>query len=75
MMAGDMLGVGASAIRDWRQHEVAIVQTMTAMRSDSPIVHREVAVMLPPNGSRLSCDALKKDSLPNLRAPSASRAC
>jgi hypothetical protein len=28
-----------------------------------------------PNGSRLSCGALKKDSFPNLRAPSASSAC
>src|SRR5467141_4114039 len=28
-----------------------------------------------PNESRLSCDALKKDSLLNLRAPSASSAC
>src|SRR5438445_10198482 len=27
-----------------------------------------------PNGSRLSCGALKKDSFPNLRAPSASSA-
>ena len=59
-MAGDMLGVGASAIRDWRQHEVAIVQTMTAKRSDSAIVHRAVAVMWLSNGSRLSCGALKK---------------
>ncbi len=29
----------------------------------------------PPNGSRLSCGALKKDSFHNLRAPSASSAC
>jgi hypothetical protein len=28
-----------------------------------------------PNGSRLSCGALKKDSFRNLRAPSASSAC
>ncbi len=28
-----------------------------------------------PNGSRLSCGALKKDSFLNLRAPSASSAC
>src|SRR5882762_1037239 len=28
-----------------------------------------------PNGSRLHCGALKKDSFPNLRAPSASSAC
>ena len=28
-----------------------------------------------PNGSRLSCGALKKDSFHNLRAPSASSAC
>ena len=31
--------------------------------------------MGPPNGSRLSCGALKKDSFHNLRAPSASSAC
>ena len=30
---------------------------------------------VPPNGSRLSCGALKKDSFLNLRAPSASSAC
>src|SRR5258705_6534986 len=29
----------------------------------------------PPNGSRLSCGALKKDSFHNLRAPPASSAC
>jgi hypothetical protein len=29
----------------------------------------------PPNGSRLSCGALKKDSFHNLRAPTASSAC
>jgi hypothetical protein len=28
-----------------------------------------------PNGSRLSCGALKKDSFLNLRAPPASSAC
>jgi len=28
-----------------------------------------------PNGSRLSCGALKKDSFRNLRAPPASSAC
>jgi hypothetical protein len=28
-----------------------------------------------PNGSRLSCGALKKDSFPNLGAPPASSAC
>jgi len=28
-----------------------------------------------PNGSRLSCGALKNDSFPNLRAPPASSAC
>src|SRR3989442_1382381 len=31
--------------------------------------------MVLPNGSRLSCGALKKDSFPNLRAPPASSAC
>jgi len=31
--------------------------------------------VLLPNGSRLSCGALKKDSFHNLRAPSASSAC
>src|SRR2546427_10955608 len=29
----------------------------------------------PPNGSRLSCGALKRNAFPNLRAPSASSAC
>src|SRR5712692_3330313 len=32
-------------------------------------------VVVPPNGSRLSCGALMKDSFPNLRAPPASSAC
>ncbi len=32
-------------------------------------------VSVAPNGSRLSCGALKKDSFPNLRAPTASSAC
>src|SRR6266404_6440407 len=36
-------------------------------------LHQIVGVL--PNGSRLSCGALKKDSFPNLRAPSASSAC
>jgi hypothetical protein len=31
--------------------------------------------VLRPNGSRLSCGALKKDSFLNLRAPPASSAC
>ena len=31
--------------------------------------------LLPPNGSRLSCGALKNDAFPNLRAPPASSAC
>jgi len=32
-------------------------------------------LLSPPNEMRLSCGALKKDSFPNLRAPSASSAC
>jgi len=37
---------------------------------------RPVHKCLPrPNGPRLSCGALKKDSFPNLRAPPASSAC
>src|SRR6266545_1938912 len=39
---------------------------------DKPSVHGRVAL---PNGSRLSCGALKKDSFSNLRAPPASSAC
>ena len=31
--------------------------------------------VVPSNGSRLRCGALKKDSFHNLRAPSASSAC
>jgi hypothetical protein len=34
-----------------------------------------MVVTQPPNGSRLSCGALKKDSFPNLRAPPTSSAC
>src|SRR6266540_3001935 len=34
-----------------------------------------VLVRRAPNGARLSCGALKKDSFPNLRAPPASSAC
>jgi len=40
---------------------------------DAPKVLREPAAL--PNGSRLSCGALKKDSFRNLRAPAASSAC
>ena len=41
---------------------------------------RETGLAIPtiellPNGSRLSCGALTKNSFPNLRAPSASSAC
>jgi hypothetical protein len=36
---------------------------------------RELRLEGPSNGVRLSCGALKKDSFPNLRAPSASSAC
>src|SRR3989442_14966052 len=35
----------------------------------------EVLFLEPPNGMRLSCGALKKDSFHNLRAPPASSAC
>jgi hypothetical protein len=38
-------------------------------------VHFDRLVDEPPNGVRLSCGALKKDSFLNLRAPSASSAC
>ncbi len=37
--------------------------------------HLSTWVVVRPNGSRLSCGALKKDSFPNLRAPPASSAC
>jgi len=36
---------------------------------------KATVMMLPPNGSRLSCGALKNDSFHNLRAPPASSAC
>src|SRR5437867_2838393 len=39
------------------------------------LVHARMVMSVPPNGSRLSCGALKKDSFLNLRAPSASSAC
>ena len=41
---------------------------------DEVLGHGRVVTLLP-NGSRLSCGALKKDSFLNLRAPSASSAC
>src|SRR6266550_4192689 len=44
-----------------RSHETCIPHINGALR--------------PPNGSRLSCGALKKDSFLNVRAPSASSAC
>ena len=34
-----------------------------------------IPFVMPPNGSRLRCGALVKDSFPNLRAPPASSAC
>src|SRR6266705_2793257 len=40
----------------------------------TPSTHNE-AIREPPNGSRLSCGALKKESFLNLCAPSASSAC
>src|SRR5216117_844265 len=42
------------------------------------ILHDDKRLLEPvalPNGSRLSCGALKEGSFPNLRAPSASSAC
>ena len=39
------------------------------------ITSRSGCRVLPPNGSRLSCGAVKKDSFLNLRAPAASSAC
>src|SRR6266498_1221811 len=41
----------------------------------SPRIKGTSLFMAPPNGSRLSCGALKKDSFYNLRAPPASSAC
>ncbi len=38
-------------------------------------LRRQFVIAAPPNGSRLSCGALKKDSFHNLRAPLASSAC
>ena len=35
---------------------------------------RMISSLARPNGSRLSCGALKKDSFPNLRAPQSTRA-
>src|SRR2546427_7663667 len=37
--------------------------------------HGHALLSEPPNGSRLSCGALKKDSFPNLRVAPASSAC
>jgi hypothetical protein len=37
--------------------------------------NRPMAISGPPNETRLSCGALKKDSFLNLRAPAASSAC
>jgi len=39
------------------------------------VTHTSLESVGAPNGSRLSCGALKKDSLHNLRAPPASGAC
>src|SRR5207247_10833262 len=47
--------------------------TLTRWRSQQNVV--AVGLNAQPNGSRLSCGALKKDSFHNLRAPSASSAC
>src|SRR5688572_18012535 len=49
-------------------HNIEVPRTRTERR-----VIRELG--LRPNGSRLSCGALKKNSFPNLRAPPASSAC
>ena len=49
----------------------------TAIRTALPVRNTVTSssVEMPPNGSRLSCGALKKDSFPNLRAPTASSGC
>jgi len=47
----------------------------THVNSLIPSVRHDESLCAPPNGSRLSCGALKKDSFHNLRAPTASSAC
>jgi len=44
-------------------------------RKDTPKSSQLVPSVPPPNESRLSCGALKKNSFHNLRAPPASSAC
>ena len=47
----------------------------SGMWGDGDCVLLVLGMAQPPNGSRLSCGALKKDSFRNLRAPPASSAC
>ena len=53
-------------------------QPDTRQKNDEYNNYREThsdSLLLPPNGPRLSCSALVKDSFPNLRALPASSAC
>jgi len=54
--------------------DVLIDQKAQPARLREEIVEESDAPVTPANEVRLSCGALKKDSFPNLRAPSASSA-
>ncbi len=51
-----------------------VVTRVRLHQSRSPRTRGSLFCHRLPNGARLSCGALKKDSFPNLRAPSASSA-
>ena len=54
-----------------RQHRCMLEPSIPAPGSDGKMI----PCWLPPNGPRVSCGALKKNSFPNLRVPPASSAC
>src|SRR5574341_1710685 len=61
-----------------RDHDTMIAAPVQCDVDGIPKGSRHVRVPIaigPPNGWRLSCGALKKDSFHNLRAPPASSAC
>jgi len=64
----DFAGLIDEAVRNKNGREESTPRRRSSMASKS-------MKLLLPNESRLSCGALKKDSLLNVRAPSASSAC
>src|SRR2546430_13973272 len=77
-MHSDPMGAGSDAplrrVDDARYPETpGVPKQRDLVQVDAEASHKRSGPR--PNGARLSCGALKKDSFLNLRAPSASSAC